>query len=77
MKLWKLLRGYLFTNPFSWMLLEVMFIEFKWGIERINNFNTIEQIGILLLVVIIPAIISIILHLIIGKLVKESKGEGK
>jgi hypothetical protein len=61
--------GLLMANPFIYLLIEIILIDYKWGIESINNFSTMEQVGIILVVVFTPCVISLFIATILDRII--------
>jgi len=65
----------IFFSPFIFLIIELIIINKMWGIEIINEFTTLEQVGLILLTFFIPAIISYILLGLIFKKNDRKKRE--
>ena len=69
----EIIRKIVFKNPFFWLILELLFIQTMWGINSINKFKGIEQVGVIILVVIIPVLISLFFLLLEKRYALSSK----
>lgn len=61
----------LLIMPHVYLIIELIYIENKWGISAINNFSGISIVIILLTVIFIPVLCSLCMHGLIKLVTKH------
>lgn len=56
---------FILVAPWTYLIIEVIIIEMKWGLGALNNYSTIPTILILLAVVLIPCLCGLVMNKII------------
>jgi len=61
--------------PWTYLLIEVILIEMKWGLDALNNYSTLSSVVILLIVVLLPAVCGLIMDNILRLFAFEVEDE--